>query len=232
MELKIRHLEFDLKIKMVHDERGWRGSLPYLLGNDYTTYKKGYETEEMAVLATMLSLSSTNESNLYGSELHDADCDVYGECTCEKEIYFEHGEPSIEDLKSHKEYKLYIALKPMPIKKKKKETAIKVDRHAVYAKYNNNCAYCGNRLEFKDMQVDHFVPKTKFQGEGADELENLMPSCKECNMDKGNMLIDEWRERLHNASETVKSSKILASALKFNMIEIKPFDGKFYYETN
>jgi hypothetical protein len=114
----------------------------------------------------------------------------------------------------------------------KRKNVVKVDRHAVYAKYNNNCAYCGNRLEFKDMQVDHFVPKTKFQGEGADELENLMPSCKECNMDKGNMLIDEWRERLHNASETVKSSKILASALKFNMIEIKPFDGKFYYETN
>jgi 5-methylcytosine-specific restriction endonuclease McrA len=116
--------------------------------------------------------------------------------------------------------------------KKRKVKHIKVDRHAVYAKYNNNCAYCGNHLEFKDMQVDHFVPKTKFQGEGADELENLMPSCKECNMDKGNMLIDEWRERLHNASETVKSSKILASALKFNMIEIKPFDGKFYYETS
>jgi hypothetical protein len=232
MELKIRHLEINFKIKMVHDERGWYGSFPYIEGGTYSEYKKGYDTEEMAALMAIADLSSKNETNLYGSEVHDYGCNFDDTCTCEKEVHFEHGEPSIEDLKSHKEYKLYIALKPMPIKKKKKETAIKVDRHAVYAKYNNNCAYCGNRLEFKDMQVDHFVPKTKFQGEGADELENLMPSCKECNMDKGNMLIDEWRERLHNASETVKSSKILASALKFNMIEIKPFDGKFYYETN
>lgn len=230
MELKIRHIEIDFKIKMVHDERGWHGSFPYLDGHNYTSYKKGYETEEMAALAAFVSLSSKNETNLYGSELHDYDCNVDSDCTCEKELYFEHGEPSMEELRSHKQYKVYIALKPMPVKKTKKTNVVKIDRHAVYGKFNSRCAYCGNGLEFKDMQVDHFVPKTKFNGNGADDFDNLMPSCKECNMDKGNLLIDEWRERLHNAAETVKSSKILASALKFNMIEIKPFDGKFYYE--
>jgi 5-methylcytosine-specific restriction endonuclease McrA len=230
METKIRHLEVDFKIKMVHDERGWHGALPYIDGHHYTTYKKGYETEEMAALMAIAGISSTNESNLYGSEMHDGDCDYENNCTCDNELYFEHGEPSEEELRSHKEYKIYIALKPMPIKKKREVNPIKIDRHLVYGKFNGRCAYCGNDLEFKDMQVDHFVPKTKFDGNGVDSIENLMPSCKECNMDKGNMLIDEWRGRLINAVETVKSSKILASAIKFNMIDIKPFSGKFYYE--
>ncbi len=230
MDLKIRHLEVGFKIKMVHDERGWYGSFPYIDGHSHTTYEEGYETEEMAALMAIAALSSTNESNLFGSETHDYGCDFDNTCTCEKEVHFEHGEPSMEEISSHKQYKIYIALKPKPIKKIKRKNVIKVDRHAVYGKFNSRCAYCGNGLEFKDMQVDHFVPKTKFEKDGADDFDNLMPSCKECNMDKGNLLIDEWRERLVNAAETVKSSKILASALKFNMIEIKPFSGKFYYE--
>lgn len=31
-------------------------------------------------------------------------------------------------------------------------------RRLVYAKYGGHCAYCGKKLEMKDMQVDHLVP--------------------------------------------------------------------------
>ena len=33
-------------------------------------------------------------------------------------------------------------------------------RTKVYNKYNGHCAYCGKEIEYKDMQVDHIMPKT------------------------------------------------------------------------
>lgn len=38
----------------------------------------------------------------------------------------------------------------------KKETRLKV-----YRMYDGHCAYCGRTIEYKDMQVDHIVPKTE-----------------------------------------------------------------------
>lgn len=32
---------------------------------------------------------------------------------------------------------------------------LRLVREEVYSKYNGHCAYCGCRLEYKDMQVDH-----------------------------------------------------------------------------
>lgn len=34
-------------------------------------------------------------------------------------------------------------------------------RHAVYAKYNGHCAYCGCEIDYKDMQVDHIKSKCR-----------------------------------------------------------------------
>lgn len=31
-------------------------------------------------------------------------------------------------------------------------------REIVYNKYNGHCAYCGRKIDIKDMQIDHFVP--------------------------------------------------------------------------
>lgn len=38
----------------------------------------------------------------------------------------------------------------MPISKKVRED--------VYKKYEGHCAYCGRKIAYKDMQVDHFMP--------------------------------------------------------------------------
>lgn len=34
----------------------------------------------------------------------------------------------------------------------------KSKREAVYRKHNGHCAYCGRKISYKDMQVDHFQP--------------------------------------------------------------------------
>jgi len=35
----------------------------------------------------------------------------------------------------------------------------KKQRIKVYEKYNGHCAYCGKKIEYKDMQVDHIDPQ-------------------------------------------------------------------------
>ena len=33
---------------------------------------------------------------------------------------------------------------------------MKINRRAVYEKYDGHCAYCGRAMEFGKMQVDHY----------------------------------------------------------------------------
>ena len=42
-------------------------------------------------------------------------------------------------------------------------------RQSVYEKYGGHCAYCGEHIEYKDMQVDHVNPK---RNGGVDSIEN------------------------------------------------------------
>ncbi len=50
----------------------------------------------------------------------------------------------------------------------------KEDRLKIYRKYDGHCAYCGKSIEYKDMQVDHLVPKNRgcYSG-GATRKEGL-----------------------------------------------------------
>lgn len=34
----------------------------------------------------------------------------------------------------------------------------KKKRMIVYEKYDGHCAYCGEKIAYEDMQVDHFIP--------------------------------------------------------------------------
>ena len=37
----------------------------------------------------------------------------------------------------------------------------KKQREVIYDKYNGHCAYCGKKIEYKDMQVDHVIPQRR-----------------------------------------------------------------------
>lgn len=53
---------------------------------------------------------------------------------------------------------------------------------------NNKCAYCEAPLDISGsyMEVEHFFPKSKYPDKVV-EWENLLPSCKRCNIKKGNI---------------------------------------------
>jgi len=57
------------------------------------------------------------------------------------------------------------------------------------------CHYCGRKMVFKEITMDHLVPLARG---GKSNKDNLVPSCKECNNKKKNMLPMEWQDYLDN----------------------------------
>ncbi|MDR0618296.1 MAG: HNH endonuclease, partial [Bacteroidales bacterium] len=75
----------------------------------------------------------------------------------------------------------------------KKET-----RKTIFDKFGGHCAYCGTEINFDKFQVDHFVAKLKG---GSDDVDNLMPSCIECNRYKATLSIETFREWLEKSKK-------------------------------
>lgn len=51
------------------------------------------------------------------------------------------------------------------------------------------CQYCGTQLNEKTATVDHVIPKS--QG-GSSYADNLVCACQECNLEKGDMMPDDF----------------------------------------
>lgn len=117
-----------------------------------------------------------------------------------------------------------------------KRKAIKKEvRYQVWEKYGKKCAYCGCDLEYKEMQVDHILAVTRKIKESHEfkdhnDIENLNPSCRGCNYYKDTFTIEQFRSVMLTLHERVSKPFIFRLAQKYKMVEIKPFDGKFYFE--
>ncbi len=97
----------------------------------------------------------------------------------------------------------------------------------VWNKYKKHCAYCGAKLEYKNMQVDHIHPK--YLG-GANNINNYNPSCRGCNFYKSTYTIEEFREKLYNLSKVLSKISAVKTALRYGILKHKGFNGKFYFE--
>lgn len=53
------------------------------------------------------------------------------------------------------------------------------------------CHYCGRKVAYKNITMDHLVPLARG---GRSTKDNLVPSCKKCNNLKKSMLPLEWEE--------------------------------------
>jgi predicted RNA-binding Zn-ribbon protein involved in translation (DUF1610 family) len=120
----------------------------------------------------------------------------------------------------------------------------KSERIKVHEKYNGHCAYCGKEIDYKDMQVDHMHPKCQghlyesersreyynLKGENVDSFENLMPACRRCNHYKRSYRLDDFRKMIKTLNERVVKAYIAKVALDFCTIELKEWDGMFYFE--
>lgn len=108
----------------------------------------------------------------------------------------------------------------------------KAKREAVYAKYGGRCAYCGNKIAYKDMQVDHFLPLRAWgvEDSGTDDLENLMPACRTCNHYKRANTLETFRRYIAEIPRKLRSNYIYKIGVLYgNVIENeKPIE--FFFE--
>lgn len=100
-------------------------------------------------------------------------------------------------------------------------------RLEVHLKYNERCAYCGNELLYKNMQVDHLKPQRR---KGSDEIGNLMPACRRCNHYKRALSLKTFRDRMKTIHERIEKDYINKVAIDYGIVTVRQFDGKFYFE--
>jgi len=123
-------------------------------------------------------------------------------------------------------------------RRKKKRTLPRItkkQRLQVYKKYGGCCAYCGEHLNYREMQVDHIVSYHRFRLGALDKetvngFGNLNPSCRSCNFYKGAKGIEAFRSLMDGLIYRLKKLFVIRIALKYKIIKINQWDGLFYYE--
>ena len=65
---------------------------------------------------------------------------------------------------------------------------VRLTRRNLMLRDQHQCQYCGKRPSLRDLNVDHVHPRSRG---GADSWENLVVSCRLCNLKKGRRTPDE-----------------------------------------
>lgn len=66
-------------------------------------------------------------------------------------------------------------------------------RKLIYNNANGKCVLCGRKILLEDMTLDHIKPLSVG---GEDDVNNLASTCYPCNLFKGNILPDDFMERI------------------------------------
>ena len=100
----------------------------------------------------------------------------------------------------------------------------KEKREKIHRKYGGRCSYCGEKVEYSKMHVDHITPLyrgwSKYELEqygkvkGSGKMYNLTPSCATCNISKSTFSVDEWRKEL-----SLKIDRLRNTAVNFRLME-------------
>ena len=70
------------------------------------------------------------------------------------------------------------------------------EKFDVLEKTEWRCSYCGCDIDIRSMVVDHFI---SLHNHGTDDLDNLVPACRDCNYYKGGCSPDGFRKKLKRA---------------------------------
>jgi 5-methylcytosine-specific restriction endonuclease McrA len=117
---------------------------------------------------------------------------------------------------------------------------MKIDRGAVLEKYGGRCAYCGEILTLKTMQVDHIWPQRLAHWKkdyDINSIENLNPACRKCNNFKGGMILNpdtkylaDFRKEIERQIDRLRKISQFDRALRFGLVTITGKPVQFYYE--
>jgi 5-methylcytosine-specific restriction endonuclease McrA len=112
----------------------------------------------------------------------------------------------------------------------------KEKREFLFKKYNGHCAYCGDLLQ-KGWHVDELLPIRR-NGDGTClyperlNLDNQMPSCPSCNINKHSMPLESFRDLIAGFVKHLTEVSVQYKVAKRYGL-VKEIDKKvvFYFET-
>jgi hypothetical protein len=106
-----------------------------------------------------------------------------------------------------------------------------INKTEIHKKFNGHCSYCGKEISIKEMQIDHIQPRIFG---GTNNLDNLNPSCRPCNLYKSNCNLEEFRKFLSDLFtidyRLFKSKNKRDVAINFKILTINNWNCKFYFE--
>jgi len=77
------------------------------------------------------------------------------------------------------------------------------------------CTYCGCPMDLTSddhqVSVDHVVPLSRG---GTNNLDNLVLCCRHCNIEKGNLMIDQWNARKQAATVSRQQQATIEEAVR------------------
>lgn len=97
-------------------------------------------------------------------------------------------------------------------------------REKVFNKTNGKCIYCGCDIDIKTFHIEHMKPKSTLKID-KDHIDNLYPSCKDCNLSKGNLTIEEFRKKLEKMPFMLHIARMITK-----YYDVKPRKITFYFE--
>ena len=117
----------------------------------------------------------------------------------------------------------------------KRKAISKKVREAVYQKYGGHCAYCGKKIDYKDMQVDHLIPIQrerfgKYTEEQIECFENYMTVDRRCNHYKRAHSLETFRRYIEEIPKKLAENYICKVGIDYSLVEFYPHKIKFYFE--
>lgn len=98
-------------------------------------------------------------------------------------------------------------------------------RAAMFKSYKEKCAYCGRTIQQRDMHIDHIIPSRQREitdseirkyiieldqeGFVVDSIENYLPSCPACNIEKSNRFFTASNLRFYHETARIHVEEIL-----------------------
>lgn len=121
----------------------------------------------------------------------------------------------------------------------------KAQREQLRVKFDSRCAYCGEPLP-KNWHADHLEPVQRVdkyvRGIGLvrtneleypqrDTIENMMPACPPCNIDKHVMRLEDWRIKLQGACGVLsRNNPTYRHAVRFGLLAETQIKIVFHFE--
>jgi len=101
-------------------------------------------------------------------------------------------------------------------------------RLKIWNKFEGHCAYCGCEIELNKMQVDHIHAHLKG---GECEENNFNPSCRRCNMWKGAMSIEDFRDFIYTQPKNLLRDRgSMRIAVDYGLVIVNEEKPVFYFE--